>query len=567
MKISFTCMLALSFLYSYAQPGTLDKTFGKEGKVSLPFSFSVSNGTLLKDDNILALSYHTMTKFLPDGSVNHSFGVDGTVTFEAGISYAFNVSEQVDGKIIVGGYKIADLNNLSLYRYNADGSIDETFGINGNVETDLGGEEYLYALTITPNGQILAGGVWYEYYPNTEYPFIIRYNEDGSVDKTFGKNGSWIFSDRTGHINSIAVNKDAMIIAGGSFFQNNQRYMLTRFTSEGIPDTSFGKEGLAGNTNMVVIQPDGKIIAAGAYGIGLSNVYISRFNNNGSVDKDFGVNGDVKLPFNYALNVAAALQNNGKIVAAAPSGTTAYDFGVARLLPDGSFDKEFGDNGVTVTDIGYNDWLHNVYIQKDGKIVASGGSDNVPGTDYAISLARYLGDPINLITKATIKRWIKNHILNWQATVSNNDISYYAIEGSQSGTAGFIQIAKVKANKVQPNAATAIYAYNLASNAAANSTATNYYRIRAVNTDGSFVYSDVVSDAGLQTGSAFTVSPNPARDVLKVSGLPANEKTVVNIVNRNGNVLQTVTAQSSAININVSALHSGLYNIKRSNKR
>ena len=400
-------------------------------------------------------------------------------------------------------------------------------------------------------------------------PLLIQYNSDGSLNTEFANKGFSVIENSYHFADCIALKADGKIVTAGINIRN---FSVRQYNPNGTPDSSFGKNGAVITTTdvfvndyytSIAIQHDGKIIATGRHEIEEPDYKVLftviRYNTDGSLDNDFANNGKFfsDLGVGGAVSYAIALQTNHKILA---GGGTNGDYVLIRLLPDGSFDKSFNDSGIVYTDVKGSDVIYTLFVQPDGKILASGSSDPKSFNSFA-SFVRYIGDPVNLITKAKIKRWIKNHILNWQATVSNNDISYYAIERSNSGNAGFTQIGKVKANKIQPNAATATYAYNLASNAAANSTTTNYYRIRAVNTDGSFVYSDVVSDAGLQTGSAFTISPNPARDVIKVSGLPANRKTVVNLVNRNGNVLQTVTAQSSAISINVNALHSGVYNV------
>ena len=560
-----------------SQPGSLNKNFGNNGILFLPVSGAGAINIQLKNGSYIVGSFYQMLKVMASGVIDSSFGVNGTVTFPGDLN-AGGFAEQPDGKIVVAGNNFDD--DISMYRFNADGTIDKEFGENGKVQTNLGGYEFVFALAVTKDNKIVGLGLYEDFDGANSRPMIVRYNSDGTLDKQFGINGSYIHQTIWGVCNSIALQEDGKIIGGGGQHINSSKvgFMLIRYTADGMPDSTFGGDGIANGyinqandaINAITLQPDGKILSVGIDGNSDFNFNtafgIIRFNNNGKIDDSFGKEGTVSITFDkYCEAYSVALQQNNKIVVAGVTlpdvEKNQYDFALVRLLPDGILDSSFNKTGKEVTDLGADDAARSVFIQKDGKILVIGDVFEIKTRIENVGLARYLGDPINLITKATIKRWIKNHILNWQATVSNNDISYYAIERSQSGTAGFTQIGKVKASKVQPSAATATYAYNLASNAAANSTTTNYYRIRAVNTDGSFVYSDVVSDAGLQTGSGFTVSPNPARDVIKVSGLPANQKTVVNIVNRNGNVLQTVTAQSSAININIQSLHSGLYSL------
>ena len=581
--ILFCCLAIASFTVT-AQPGTLDKTFSEDGKAFyLPVIRDlVSDAIVLNNGDILQLGSYNMIAVLPNGGVDSSFGKNGIVVYTPEAPDIFvgaGLVQQADGKILVGG---AIQYGVALFRYNEDGTVDKSFGENGRVITDaVGYYSFIFGLALQPDGKIVTTGFYRPYFEGPESPLLMRFNADGSLDKEFGDGGKIISEDISGYCRQLALQPDGKIVTGGYRWSGDYSFMVMRYTAEGGLDSSFGTNGITVTyidarydvLDDIALQADGKIVGVGLDGQAvpvLKNfIGVIRLNTDGTLDESFGKGGKLTIKPVNCRGKSVVIQKNGKIVLGALGGSKESkdgDFMIVRLLENGNYDESFGDSGIAVTDIYYADEVNTVLLDKAGKIVAAGTSINYKTNNddslYKFILARYLGDPVNLITKATIKRWIKNHILNWQATVSNNDISYYAIERSQSGTAGFTQIAKVKANKVQPNAATATYAYNLASNAAANSTATNYYRIRAVNTDGSFVYSDVVSDAGLQTGSAFTISPNPARDVIKVSGLPANRKTVVNIVNRNGNVLQTVTAQSSAISINVNALHSGVYYVQ-----
>src|SRR5258706_12818303 len=111
--------------------------------------------------DILAVADKTLiTKRDPDGSVKLSYNKNG-FSETANIS-ALDAVMQQDGKIIVAGSVSKDPYGglFALLRYNADGSIDKSFGTNGTQTTDFGGSAYEFAtsLALQSNGKIVAAG-------------------------------------------------------------------------------------------------------------------------------------------------------------------------------------------------------------------------------------------------------------------------------------------------------------------------------------------------------------------------------------------------------------------------
>ena len=75
------------------------------------------------------------------GGLDMSFGNNGIVTTDlGGTDHADAIVIQPDGKILVAGQKDLSVpSDIALVRYNTDGSLDNTFGINGHVITDVTG--------------------------------------------------------------------------------------------------------------------------------------------------------------------------------------------------------------------------------------------------------------------------------------------------------------------------------------------------------------------------------------------------------------------------------------------
>ncbi len=110
---------------------------------------------------------------------------------------------------------------------------------------------------------------------------------------------------------------------------------------------------------------------------------LARYLPNGTLDPDFGAGtGKVETDFGAAnLDQArgAVLQPNGKIVAA---GTTvarnglSQPFALARYNTDGTLDTSFGKKGFALVDFGsFFQSAYDLLLQPDGKLVAVGYAD------------------------------------------------------------------------------------------------------------------------------------------------------------------------------------------------
>ena len=160
-------------LARYETDGSLDTSFGGDGKVTTDFSRypDVPFGIAIQDDGGIVvaggarLGEHNPTWALAvyetDGSLDTSFGEDGKVTtdFTLGDDDGYSVALQADGKIVVAGQAGSRNTKFALARYEADGSLDATFGDGGKLTTDLTpGYDSVYQVIVQPDGKIVAGG-------------------------------------------------------------------------------------------------------------------------------------------------------------------------------------------------------------------------------------------------------------------------------------------------------------------------------------------------------------------------------------------------------------------------
>jgi len=235
---------------------------------------------------------------------------------------------------------------FALARYNADGSLDTTFGPGGIVTTAVGsGDDVAYALGIQTDGRIVAAG--YSYQGGNMDFALVRYNANGSLDATFGPGGivtTAIGSDND-YARAISIQPDGRIVAAGSSYQGgNEDFALVRYKANGSLDGTFGTGGIATTAvesgayaSALGIQSDGRIVAAGYSYNGMHPHFaLVRYDANGSPDTTFGAGGIVTTMIgsgdNYAL--ALGIQTDGRIVAAGNSyNGSNYDFTLVRYWP------------------------------------------------------------------------------------------------------------------------------------------------------------------------------------------------------------------------------------------
>ncbi len=212
----------------------------------------------------------------------------------------------------------------------------------------------------------------------------------GTLDSSFGGTGIVMINNgiNENFATSVEVQNDGKIVVCGL---SGSDILLTRFKTNGIPDSSFGNEGKVIYTNAnsfsLAIQNDGKIIVGGSSGTGVNSVFIGiRFNSNGMPDTTFGIMGKTVIPIgnNDATCYSVALQADGKIVLAGSSfNGLISNLALVRLTNQGIIDSTFGINGIVVNTLGDGEsFAQTLLIQPDGKIVAGGCSQLFNGTNY-----------------------------------------------------------------------------------------------------------------------------------------------------------------------------------------
>jgi uncharacterized delta-60 repeat protein len=315
----------------------------------------------------------------------------------------YDMAVQSDGKIIVVGQSDGD---FAVARYNADGSLDTTFGTGGRVTTDFGtADDGARSVAIQPDGQIVVAGyrgpMW-----TTSDVALARYNPDGSLDSSFGVGGK-AWADVSGSVATVALDvamqPDGKIVVAGGYYPgvNGWDFFVARYTDAGALDTGFDTDGWlktdfgvgSDSAYAVAIQSDGKIVAVGqaARTASTYDFGVARYNPDGSLDTSFDGDGKAMTDLGGFSDLASgvAVQPDCRIVAAGASYqlSGASDFGLVRYNANGSLDASFDDDGRVITNFGVpGDAAHAMVLQSDGKIVVAGEANG----DFA--LARYNAD-------------------------------------------------------------------------------------------------------------------------------------------------------------------------------
>ncbi|MBK8449289.1 MAG: T9SS type A sorting domain-containing protein [Saprospiraceae bacterium] len=269
--------------------GILDNTFGTNGTVITPVLNGGDQGmavAIQSDGKILQGGYtdngsnsdFALLRYLENGTLDSTFGNNGKVTTAVGIAGDIirSIVVQSDGKIVVSGFSYTASSfsyDFVLVRYNSNGSIDQNFGSAGVTTTAIinSTNDYGESMTIQVDGKIIVGG-----YSYTGYLLLARYDIHGKLDNSFGNKGtvSTLFGCAYQNKYSIILQSDGKILIGGYSTLNSPAsdFSIARYKSNGTLDNSFGSNGIVrtpiGNgddiATSIAIQPDGKIVLAGS---------------------------------------------------------------------------------------------------------------------------------------------------------------------------------------------------------------------------------------------------------------------------------------------------------------
>lgn len=412
---AFSSVLAFALMFAapnaLAAAGDLDTGFSIDGSTAVDIlgSWDRATAVALQDDRKLVLvgpahngvdNDFAVVRLLRNGTLDDTFGGDGKVSFvfaPAVSDYANDVAIQPDGRIVVAGNSDGD---LAVARLDPGGGLDDTFSGNGKATLDLGGSVSGLGVAVQGDGKIVVAGT------NNDV-ILARYLADGTLDTTFGGGDGVVVKDLDAgsldRVSDMALQPNGKIVVVGSFTATGgqAKFLVARFKPGGALDKTFSGDGRAvtafgthdAETYSVALQSDGRIVVSGWIyddGTGEYLFALTRYKVGGALDDTFGGDGRVTTECNNCEAYQVLVQGDGKIVAAGYAGTPSdAAFLVARYRKGGALDGTFGAAG-TATAV-FPEGIsraEGAVIQANGRIVAAGRVDVGATEDMAV--ARFL---------------------------------------------------------------------------------------------------------------------------------------------------------------------------------
>lgn len=328
----FFVLSSNKILSKYSANGNLITSFGNFGRLNLQNSYNyldvTSNGKIvLANSSVLVLN--------PDGTNDLNFNFGNPLNLNnltnGKIQYTDALKVTSDDKILISSdYYLSTTPNYNtvfgLLKLNLDGTLDQSFGVNGifNHKIHPISNEYAFdfgkKIHLQSDGKYLIQGLSLP--TNQEYTsdlftinsFVIRLNTNGTIDSNYASNGIAYFLYDNNRLNdsSILINDKLLL----SYRYNNYSKSI-KLNANGILDSTFGNNGISldylGEINIVINSYlDGKYLKGGQKN---EHIVISRYNEDGSLDSTFGLNGEIILiQGNYSSVQDIYIQADGKIV-------------------------------------------------------------------------------------------------------------------------------------------------------------------------------------------------------------------------------------------------------------
>lgn len=355
------------FIAKYSSQGQLETSFGNNGVVIVETTNNdhqyFQRLFIQNDEKIVIGGYvenplnnekiYQIKRFLNNGNVDSTFGVDGTAVIFNDASqnnihlFISDIGQHSDGKLLIcaEGWQSSKLTRL-----NTNGSVDSTFGNDGNVAIDLlttNGLNYKLVECLTDDKILLGAYVNFSNTSGTESNIrIYKLNYDGSLDINYGLNGYHTFEL-----------PNQIVGINGMHILNNNELLINGFHND------------LGST-------DNKIL-------------LYKLDSIGATVSAFGTNGYVSYNANSsdAEISDAAINNKGKIA------TTFFDYAngsttIVMFNETGSLYDSFNNQSekYIISNVNQGVWSPNIVIQNDDKILLAGATviDSVAGEAQSI---------------------------------------------------------------------------------------------------------------------------------------------------------------------------------------
>ncbi len=381
MKKLFTILLFAVSCNTYAQQLVTDPGFGN-GSSNYYSIWYIPNKLLQQQDKKFLICgydyganndyFNVIRRVSACGITDSSFGTNGIVyhTFDQrnlGLDYVL----QPDGKILVAGTQASSNASSQQFpfvaRYNINGTPDSTFGFFGtNKITDQAGS-FFSSVFLQSNGKILCNNA----------KILMRFKSTGLVDSTFGTNGVFSIPDPPSTCLNCSYDRNSIMRLDGKIIIANldgSSLLIYCIDSSGVVDSSFGTNGFAVPISAVIdqshmiVQNDNKVIAE--FKNTSSQYELVRFNTNGTLDLTFGTNGHITIPVNGWFGSFTKFPDD-KFLVSCNDGPPVFN----KYNADGTVDPDFSLNGTVNYNMITGGRVNVASASTNGEMILAGGWD------------------------------------------------------------------------------------------------------------------------------------------------------------------------------------------------
>lgn len=355
--------------------GSLDATYGTAGILGFPFSlsrFALKNYHVLGAnvfvlgvfaEGLPAVFNATVIKLNLSLGIDSSFGSGGIfkTSFGQAEGRITTIKENKNGKKVVYGYTNSTADRtFFLTQLNKNGSLDTTFGNQGFIYGDDGGDLDLDLMELDSQGRILIAGSG----SLADEVLVVRYSSEGVADATFGLSGvvKHIISGGNLEFSHLGIKADGKIHVG---YTSSFGLTILRLLENGSLDTSFGTGGVQNislaslnnpNVMSIIAKPDSKLVVAGY--TDTPTVFLGQISEDGTLDATFDGDGILELDLGSVseqIPQGMAATEQGDIFVLAHLADIAGDdvVALASVSAQGVLNTSFDDDGIYVSSAEY----------------------------------------------------------------------------------------------------------------------------------------------------------------------------------------------------------------------
>lgn len=308
-----------------------------------------------------------VVRLLQDGSYDNTFGNNGIFIANTSQpspptkrSYGKKIIPLVDGSILIGGtfdYGTSVNPDFAIFKITSNGQFDNSFGVNGYAYFDVSGTDALTEIFLQNDGKILLTGKTF----NPVIVPIIRVNTNGSLDNSFGVNGISSIDFGTACQSGVSLSQveyGKILVSGSRGPCFNQDFYIFRLDLNGQVDTSFGINGFSffdngGSETMrtMVVLPNKNIILTGTSN---TDMLLACFDSVGMINPLFANSGSLIVDFwgNNDNALCSKMLTDGKLLVSGisidvPNNLTYFPF--VRLYSTYTSVSEFSFDNITTS--------------------------------------------------------------------------------------------------------------------------------------------------------------------------------------------------------------------------